>query len=66
MTPHKNKLGYVCDCGVFNEAGVWGAAHWNEVLVHTCACGRQNTIKRGTVLSTIHPMKAKQRTEAQP
>ncbi len=46
------KVGYVCDCLVFNEAGMWGAAHWNETLTHKCQCGRTNTIRRGHVLKS--------------
>ena len=57
MTEHK-KLGYVCDCLVFNEAGMWGAAHWDQVLIHQCQCGRENTIKRGHVLTSKKPKKA--------
>jgi hypothetical protein len=53
-------LGYKCGCGKFHTAGGWGAAHWDEVLVHTCdECGAKNTIKRGNRLKSVKPKKLK-------
>lgn len=49
-------LAYTCPCGVRHAAGVWGAAHWSEILTHTCPdCGRVNTIENGHVLRTLRP-----------
>jgi hypothetical protein len=41
---------YTCKCGRQNEFGVWVAAHWNDQVVHSCDCGRKNSILRGRVV----------------
>jgi len=46
-------VGYTCKCGQYHPAGSYGAAHWQERLLHTCDnCGRQNTIKAGRILKS--------------
>lgn len=36
--------GFTCECGKFNEFGVYAAAHYNEELIHTCECGRKHIV----------------------
>lgn len=60
MTPAthapESPLGYTCPCGAFHPAGAWDAAHWTEILGHTCAvCGRENELHCGTVLKSRLP-----------
>ncbi len=46
-------LGYTCTaCDYWNPCvSMWAAAHWHEVLTHTCdGCGTFNTIKSGKVI----------------
>jgi len=50
----EKRLGYTCGCGAFHRADNWVAAHWDEVLDHTCkVCSVKNTIKRGRILRTV-------------
>lgn len=49
---------FKCACGKEHLLGAYVAAHWNELLTHSCECGRKNYV-RGGVVET--PAKLKQR-----
>ena len=38
-----------CVCGIDKHLGAWVAAHWDERLMHECACGRQYDLLRGVI-----------------
>lgn len=47
--------GYVCPCGKKHAFDVYALAHQHIDLVHTCECGRVNTLRRGLVVRTKEP-----------
>jgi hypothetical protein len=52
------KKGFICECGKYHEFGGYVAAHWREVLVHTCeACGRKHSVLAGNVRLIKSPRK---------
>lgn len=56
--PKKERSGFNCTgCQKHHEFGVYVAAHWDEELIHTCECGSQHTVRRGTA----SPLKPKRR-----
>ena len=40
---------FTCECGKVHPLGVYVSAHWLEVLVHTCDCGRRHSLHNGMV-----------------
>lgn len=36
-------------CGKHEAFGVWVAAHWRELLSHTCECGAEHDLKAGVI-----------------
>lgn len=53
-----NPKSYTCACGAVNQFAIYVFAHWNDLLIHTCDCGRKNEIVRG-VASISKAPKAK-------
>lgn len=52
----KNELpeGFTCaECGRYAKFSAWVAAHWREVLVHTCECGTRAELHRGRPIALI-------------
>jgi transcription elongation factor Elf1 len=48
--------GFDCtSCGANHEFGPYVAAHWNEALTHTCACGAQHVVQSGRVTPVKKP-----------
>jgi hypothetical protein len=50
-----------CPCGIVDELDAFVAAHWHNMLEHTCDCGVQRFMKNGRmhtpekkVLSLVH------------
>jgi|PlaIllAssembly_1097288.scaffolds.fasta_scaffold44816_5 hypothetical protein len=41
---------YICQCGREHPFAVWVFAHWRDLLVHKCGCGRVNQIFAGRCL----------------
>ena len=39
--------GFTCECGKRHPFDAYVYAHWDVLLVHTCACGRQHDVLRG-------------------
>jgi hypothetical protein len=44
-----------CGCAREHKWGWYAAAHWHEVLTHTCACGVHRTFEAGYVLTVKEP-----------
>ena len=40
--------GYTCECGKFHKYPMYVYAHWRDVLVHACDCGRKYNIVCGS------------------
>lgn len=43
-------MGYTCECGEFNKYPMYVYAHWRDVLVHSCDCGRKYSIVCGSAM----------------
>ena len=39
--------GYTCECGLLNRYPFYVFAHWEDLLTHTCECGREYEIRHG-------------------
>lgn len=40
--------GFECECGTFHPFGFYVAAHWTELLIHTCEeCGAKHAVING-------------------
>ena len=60
MSDTTESFTYTCPCGAVHRAGTWGAAHWHEILTHTCGqCGRQNDIRDGRVVHSKPQVKGR-------
>ncbi|VVB52807.1 Uncharacterised protein [uncultured archaeon] len=41
---------YKCACGKVHVHPAYLYAHWDEIITHTCDCGRKNDLLRGKKL----------------
>ena len=48
---------YVCECGKKHKFTTYVYAHWDVEQIHTCDCGRENTLYRGKVINAIQDPK---------